>query len=135
MLPEPTPLATATIQSSIEQNSPTSQHGFLHDDQPAVALSPANAETTSGEEQSALDAALAASLQERAEDGAVSASSVKRLSARATPSPPARNRVLEYEQASTPPVRKREGPAFEVIKKPRNPGDKSSPIQDLPNGK
>ena len=135
MLPKPTPLSTATIQTSTEQTSSTSQHGFLHDDHPAVALPPAGAETTSGEEQSALDAALAASLQESADDGADSTTSFERLNARNTPSPPARNRILEYEQASTPPVRKREGPVFEVIKKPRSPGDKRSPIQDLPNGK
>lgn len=56
------------------------------------------------------------------------------LSPRNTPSPPARNRIAEYEQASTPPVRRREGPVFEVIKRSRGPNDKRSPIQDLPNG-
>ena len=47
-----------------------------------------------------------------------------------------RRRIEEYEKASTPPVagRRREGPAFEVIKKQRAPGDKRSPIAELPNG-
>ena len=54
---------------------------------------------------------------------------------KSTPSPPGRNRITEYEQAATPPVRKREGPAFEVIKKSRSPNDKRSPIQELPNGR
>ncbi|KAI5362832.1 Putative F-box domain, WD40/YVTN repeat-like-containing domain superfamily [Septoria linicola] len=131
MLPEPSShIPTATTQNSTEQIEITSQHGRLRDDHPAVPQSPVGAEATSAEEQSALDAALAASLQ----DAAARSDSGKRgLNSRNTPSPPARNRILEYEQASTPPVKKREGPIFEVIKKPRNPGDKRSPIQDLPN--
>lgn len=47
-----------------------------------------------------------------------------------------RNRIAEYENASSsasPSRKKLEGPAFAVIKKPRKPGDKHSPIADLPN--
>ncbi|KAG9889093.1 hypothetical protein KCV05_g15767, partial [Aureobasidium melanogenum] len=47
-----------------------------------------------------------------------------------------RNRIAEYENASSaasPSRKKSEGPAFAVIKKPRKPGDKHSPIADLPN--
>lgn len=79
-------------------------------------------------DQLALDAALAASLQ----DGGNTQN--RRLNKRETPSPPAGNRIAEYEKSSTPPVKKKEGPAFEIIKKHRSPNDKSSPIQDLPNG-
>lgn len=91
----------------------------------------AAARPTPSDEQLALDAALAASLEESADYEPYAS---RRLSPRSTPSPPARNRITEYEKASTPPVRRREGPAFDVIKKPRVPGDKRSPIAELPNG-
>lgn len=46
-----------------------------------------------------------------------------------------RNRITEYENASaaSPSRKKTEGPAFAVVKKARKPGDKLSPIADLPN--
>jgi hypothetical protein len=50
-------------------------------------------------------------------------------------SPSPRNRIEEYENALSPAPKKRpEGPLFEVIKKERKGGDKSSPISKLPNG-
>ena len=83
-------------------------------------------------EQISADAALAAYLQD-AHDAPIQSSG--RLSTRSTSSPPSgRDRVSEYEQASTPPIKKKHGPAFEVIKSHRSPHDKSSPIQELPNG-
>lgn len=53
-----------------------------------------------------------------------------------TPVSQSRNRIAEYENASqsSTPRRRTEGPAFEVIKKNRKPGDKRSPIAELPNG-
>jgi len=53
-----------------------------------------------------------------------------------TPVSQSRNRIAEYENASqsSTPRRRVEGPAFEVIKKSRKPGDKRSPIAELPNG-
>ncbi|EME40789.1 hypothetical protein DOTSEDRAFT_74373 [Dothistroma septosporum NZE10] len=129
--------STAATENTTERSPPsTSQHGHsLPDHRPADALSPADdadaENTTESSDQLALDAALAASLQE-AVDGAQSGGD-RRLSARTTPSPPARNRVAEYEQASTPPVRKRHVPEFEVIRKQRSPSDKRAPIQELPN--
>lgn len=125
------------LQNTVAQNSPhaaqpTSQHG-IHDRDPAASLHRAedggSALAEQQTEQQALDAALAASRRDASEDS-------RGLSSRPrnTPSPPAYNRITEYEQASTPPVRKREGPGFEIIKKPRNPSDKRSPIQELPNG-
>lgn len=83
------------------------------------------------EAQIALDAALAASLHERAAQPRPGC----RLSPPSPPSPPAAvNRITEYEQASTASARRQEGPRFEVIKKHRDPSDKRSPIQELPNG-
>lgn len=50
------------------------------------------------------------------------------------PSPPPVNRIAEYENALSPtPPRKHEGPVFEVVKKSRKAGDKSSPVAKLPN--
>lgn len=136
MLPESSSLPpTATIEQSTEQTTTSTQHGLLRDDLGAVSPPHFSAEKTSAEEQSALDTAIAASLQEANRDAGKRDSAERGLNARSTPSPPARNRILEYEQASTPPMKKREGPAFEVIKKPRSPGDKRAPILDLPNGK
>ncbi|KAL1302636.1 hypothetical protein AAFC00_003006 [Neodothiora populina] len=56
------------------------------------------------------------------------------LSAPHTPATGSRNRITEYEnasKASTP--RRAETLGFEVIKKPRQPGDKRAPILELPN--
>lgn len=136
MQPEPStiPPKPSTETTATQQND-TRQDGCRADD---ATLSPPPAASAVGagrskleDEQSALDAALAASLQDAHE---ARTRSDGRLSARSTPSPPGRNRISEYEKASTPPVRRGKGPAFEVIKKPRSPNDKRSPIQELPNG-
>lgn len=121
-------LSTAATQNSSHNPQTTSQHG-IHNSDPAASLHRAE-DGGATSEQSDLDAALAASLRDGPEE-----SRGLRSRVRDTPSPPAYHRITEYEQASTPPVRKREGPAFEVIKKPRNPSDKRSPIQELPNGR
>lgn len=134
MQPEPSAITpSATTESPTAQNDDSRKHG-LPAHEPPDSLSPADdagaGTTIPSEDQLALDAALAASLQESTEKPR----SGRRLSPPSTPSPPALNRITEYEKASTPPVRKREGPAFEVIKKQRSPSDKRSPIQELPNG-
>ncbi|KAH7043170.1 hypothetical protein B0J12DRAFT_701939 [Macrophomina phaseolina] len=50
------------------------------------------------------------------------------------PSPPPVNRIAEYESALlASPQRKPEGPVFEVVKKNRKAGDRSSPVAKLPN--
>ncbi|KAK3626405.1 hypothetical protein LTR56_019272 [Elasticomyces elasticus] len=136
MQPEPsTANPTASSNSPTERDIDTRKHG-LHAHEPAVPVSPAihdagTGRAISSEEQLALDEAFARSLQDTREPPR----QVGRLSTppRSTPSPPAVNRISEYEQASTPPVRRREGPGFEVIKKQRSPNDKRSPIQELPN--
>ncbi|KAK4574727.1 hypothetical protein LTR86_001568 [Recurvomyces mirabilis] len=141
MLPE-SPQVTPTVTTSDPTTTAddTRKHGLSAHDH-TVPLSAADqlaggaGTTKSSEEQLALDEAFARSLQQ--ESGVQKPHTpVGRVSPnRSTPSPPATlNRVTEYEQAATtPPVKRREGPAFEVIKKPRVPGDKRSPIQDLPN--
>jgi len=140
-----------TSQTAPRESPPTQdQHGLSHQDLGGVALpsepdvsgTGAGTPVAAADEQLALDAAFAASLQETERDGG---SERRRLSPSgsgstsspppATPSAAVRNRIEEYEKASTPPVgRKREGPAFEVIKKQRAPEDKRSPIAELPNG-
>ena len=141
MLPEaPAVSPPATTEDNPTEQTNPRQHG-LPPHESAVALSSANehdaetgSTTTSSDEQLALDAALAASLQEEP-PAAADTRPERRVSPHHSPSPPGRNRITEYEQAATPPVRRREGPAFEVLKKPRSPNDKRSPIQDLPNGR
>ena len=138
MQPEPSTVSQKEITESTEPQSPhaSDQHG-LRDNDETVSLSPADdagadSTTSISAEQIAADAALAASL-ESGRDGATQAA--RRLSPKSTPSPPAGyNRITEYEKASTPPMRKREGPGFEVVKKYRSPSDNRSPIQELPNG-
>lgn len=137
---QPESLATtppAIIEDPAQQPTPPpSQHGPPAHGQPGSLLPADDAgtgtATSTSEEQLARDAAFAASLQESSEKPSAS----NRLNTPpGTPSPPVLNRITEYEQASTPPVKKREGPEFAVIKKQRSPGDKRSPIQELPNGR
>ena len=122
-----------------KSNATPTQHGPDDSGAPIVHstadISAGDAGTTStSEDQLAADAAFAASLQE--ELGISTPITSRRLNySRDTPSPPLRdNRITEYERASTSSLKKREGPGFEVIKKNRSPGDKRSPIQELPNG-
>ena len=133
MQPEPSTVSQkAPTESNHEDERPLDQHG-LRDDDAAVTLSSADDAGTdaASAEQIAADAALAASLQQ----GDEPPQATRRVSRKSTPSPPSGlNRITEYEKASTPPVRKREGPAFEVLKKHRSPNDKRSVIQELPNG-
>lgn len=113
----------------------SSQYGLHHHEPPAAlpsALGFAAGTASDLPRQLPLDTALAAPLQE--ESDASRLGTDQGLSKRKTASPPARNRIDEYEKASIPAVRKRDLPTFEVIKKQRNPNDKRSPVQDLPNG-
>ncbi|SMR61546.1 unnamed protein product [Zymoseptoria tritici ST99CH_3D1] len=126
---------TAVTENTPRTPTSTSQHGIHdYDGSPEGNPSPTDdvgAESPISAEQLALDAALAASLQDI---GAAASSENRGLNIRDTPSPPAYNRIVEYEQAATPSARKKdEGPVFEVVKKARSPNDKRSPIQDLPN--
>lgn len=126
-----------TEQSTPNETRTSTQHG-LQNIEETGSLSPAGSAgsgttTSASTDRVAADAAFAASLQGGWE---VLAQSGRRLSPQSTPSPPVgRNRVAEYEQASTtPPTKKKSGLGFDVIKKYRSPGDKRSPIQELPNG-
>ena len=140
----------ASTPDSTEPASPhtaasSTQHGVPDHDIGGVShsgLSSSGNEDTARTpaEQLAADAALAASLQEgynaRPDERRLSPPMpVETISPKpSTPLRPAKNRIEEYEQASTPPLaRKREGPAFEVIKKQRDPEDNRSPIAELPN--
>lgn len=116
----------AFFDTAPEQHDPARQHGLPDQDTSPISLSLHGRGQT--DEQLAIDAALAASLCETPTPGG----EPQRL--KGTPSPPpSGSRIADYEKASTPPVRRREGPGFEVIKKPRSAGDKRSPIQELPN--
>lgn len=149
MQPEfPTTSTPASAESNFVDPTTSDQHGLHDHDTGGVALPPeldatrVESGAAADADQLALDAALAASLQESGRDGGGErtrlspATSVGSTSPTpATPAAAKRNRIEEYEKACTPPVgRKREGPAFEVLKKQRAPGDKRSPITELPNG-
>lgn len=135
MQPEPSTVnPKVSTTNETESNTDTRKHGIsAHEpvDQLPADHNAGAGTTTDAADQLALDEAFARSLQQEAGKP----HSAVRLSPPSTPSPPAVvNRITEYEQASTPPVKRREGPALEVIKKQFSPGDKHSPIQDLPNG-
>lgn len=136
MQPEPSAASTVTsTQTRSPEDVHHRKHGLHRPDSTTDDMLPADhvikPTAPTQDDQLAFDAAVAASLQETASrhssDGA-------KLKKRGTPSPPGRNRIAEYEQASTPPVRRREGPGFEVIKRQRSEGDTRSMIQELPNG-
>ena len=134
MQPElPTASTPAPPVAPSDTAAPPTQHGLPDHDSAGVPLphlSTTRAEDGAGTpaEQLAADAAFAASLQEaerpaRREERRLSPSSPNE-SVSPKPSTPlrtAKNRIEEYEQAATPPpTKKREGPAFEVIKKQRD---------------
>ncbi|GAB7362631.1 hypothetical protein MBLNU230_g2942t1 [Neophaeotheca triangularis] len=144
-VPEVSP--TATTHTSTREPEPNHQHGLQHhpaDDIPpsAAAINDAAegglSSGSASRDQVARDAELAARLQEQQQQqsrrgGELGAAQVGGLNtSRSTPSPPARNRIDEYEKkASTP--KKMEALGFEVIKKQRSPNDKRSPIAEMPN--
>lgn len=148
MQPElPTDSTPATQLAPFETATTSTQHGLQqHRDTAGVPLPPLSTPSIEGGvgtsvEQLAADAAFAASLQDGGRD---SRPEQRRLSPPtpsdstspkpSTPLRTPRNRIEEYEQASTPPLtKKREGPAFEVIRKQRDPEDNRSPIAELPN--
>ncbi|PNS18659.1 hypothetical protein CAC42_5198 [Sphaceloma murrayae] len=63
-----------------------------------------------------------------------SARFLSELSPGDAPSPAGKNRVAEYESTPVAKVKRRpQGPAFDVIRKNRTPGDSECPIAELPN--
>lgn len=138
MQSEPTTLSPSTSNNGGHGISRAQdEDGFRHEDG-AVALSPIGGpETVSTPARAAIQppaaATLAAFTQTQVETPVPEDNGLR---ARKIPSPPAgRDRITDYEQAATPPIKKREGPGFEVIRKYRSPSDKTSPIQALPSGK
>ena len=131
---------TITTENPPTEPTDSRQHGLcVHDPDPALSSADSRVAGTgeqrvSAADQLALDEAFARSLQQGSVGRPRAGGRLNSPPPPSTPSPPVANRITEYEQASTPPVRRREGPGFEVIKKQRSPGDKRSPIQDLPNG-
>lgn len=137
---QPEPHASSTENPEIKTPVPASdnhQHGLHDTGTPAAELaSSSSGEADHVQDQILADAALAARLEAR-DTPNTSSQAAGGLSGESTPPlTPAngRNRISEYESASTPPLRKATGPGFEVIQKTRSPSDKRSPIQELPNG-
>ncbi|KAK4981037.1 hypothetical protein LTR66_010232 [Elasticomyces elasticus] len=131
MQPEPTNASnTASISSSISHDTPPpSQHGLRGND--TAALSDFASTERVGADTSGAATALVE--HDTRSNAHLVPTTIRRLSPSHTPSPP-RNRIDEYEKAPlASPRKKRGGPSFEVIQTSRNPGDKRSPIQELPN--
>jgi len=121
---------SALTSDTAARNETTIQHGDGHDFSSDSSLS--------GDEGGGVDvqsSALTAADQAPDSGSPPSHPILRGLSPPNGSSPVVRNRITEYENAtSTSPRRRHEGPAFEVVKSTRQPGDKRSPIADLPNG-
>jgi len=130
---QPTPSehspSTATENNALAQSNSSHQYGHVADQSATPPLS--------GDESGGVSIPLDEDSYEQSSIAGSPShlSSLGGLSPPHTPVPTARNRVSEYESASTAATRSRlEGPVFQVIQTPRQPGDKRSPIADLPNG-
>jgi hypothetical protein len=139
MQPEPFAISPSNDSSDLRQApSITSQHGSHDREDGAARPAASDIDVATGGVASplsnspALDAtpksALPTSIGRRE-------SPQRRLKSPNPPSPPAYNRIVEYENALSPAPKRRQGPVFEVIKKPGNSGDKRSLILELPNGR
>jgi len=128
---QPEPLETLQHlphATTVTEDSAISQYGLQPDEQSPPPILHGGGRGGAESPSSDTDA-LHASV---ADGGVARKHATPRLSG---PSTPSRDRITEYERASTPFSKKKpEGPVFEVIKKNRKPGDKRSPIADLPNG-
>ncbi|KAF2009986.1 hypothetical protein BU24DRAFT_455167 [Aaosphaeria arxii CBS 175.79] len=114
----------------LDNSSTISQHGILHFDDRPTSLPPQHEEQRDSWRLS--NGSRTSSFTRSPER--VLADESARLNGNFTPLREPRDRISEYENALTSSVKKRsEGPIFEVIKKPRKPGDMASPITDLPN--
>jgi hypothetical protein len=118
------PSTTSVQQPHAESSSPTtSPFSTQHGDGEQRAASP----NDGGDQLSAALGRLSADDGDSQFSAAIGTSSPSHKASR--------NRIAEYENASaaSTPRKKPEGPVFEVVKKPRKPGDKHSPITHLPN--
>jgi hypothetical protein len=124
-----------SVSQTTPYNSNNSQHGLQDHDR--AAASPGSPDT--GEQE------VAASTSPTATNDGVDAVHTERENGRdpglqesrmSTPSPRPGNRILEYENESTPRLlhRSSDGPAFEVINRRGNSPMEGSPITKLPNG-
>jgi hypothetical protein len=138
MQPEPSAIFPAIdLAESQQPHSLNSQHGYH--DHPDSATGPAASDAAA-----AADTVVSHPVERAASDATTEpslpaligrrTSPQRRLKSPDSPSPPAYNRIIEYENALSPSPKRKQGPGFEVIRKPGNPGDKRSLILELPNG-
>jgi hypothetical protein len=139
MQPEPSAISPSITPADSQQfHSTTSQHGSHNREDSAARPAASDTDVAAGDgipplsSGSALDVTSEPTLPPttgRRE------SPQRGLKSTSPPSPPAYNRIVEYENALSPAPKRRQGPIFEVIKKPGNPGDKRSLMLELPNGR
>ncbi|KAF1839446.1 hypothetical protein BDW02DRAFT_643885 [Decorospora gaudefroyi] len=145
-LPSPTSLSQSFMQpelTNVSQNvSPlpttpdtptTSQHGQRRHDDLQDSLQPHSGELR-GEPEPPTGGRERAATRRGEASNEVHAMAADGLKGAASPSPPPRDRITEYENAlANSPRRAPAGPQFEIIKSTKKPGDNSSPIVKLPN--
>ena len=135
MQPEPSTVSSkSSFEEHVPETNPQVQHGSHDADQqpPPLFHSRERGESDASSYSSQFEANSQSS---QSDDASAAASRNRRINASKTPSPSPGNRISRYENAIvTPPRLKSDGPAFEVIKTNRKPGDKISPVAQLPNG-
>ena len=134
MQPESTTVSQNVSHQQPPSDTTTSQHGQRHDDDLQDSLQPHSGELW-GEPEPPPGGHTRDAM--RSDEAITTASTLEAdgLRGTASPSPPPRDRITEYENALADSPRRPAGPLFEIVKSNKKPGDKTSPIAKLPNGK
>jgi hypothetical protein len=131
MQPEPTNVSqNVSHVQTFPDPATASQHGQHRSDDLQDSLQPHSGELW-GDTGTPPDATR----PDKANNGIVDTVQPDGLKRIASPSPPPRDRITEYENAlKISPRKPADGPLFEIIKSNKKPSDKNSPISKLPNG-
>ena len=135
MQPEPINASqNVSYQQSSSDTATTSQHGQRRSHDLQVSLQPHLGELRG--ESGPQPRGFARDATRSEADTAVGTVEKDGLKRVASPSPPPRDRITEYENAlKSSPRKPADGPLFEIVKSnKKKPSDKSSPIANLPNG-
>jgi hypothetical protein len=132
MQPEPTNvLQNVSHQQPLPDTATTSQHGQCRSDD--FSLQPHSGELRGEPGPPAGGLERDATRPGEASNGIVDTGEPHGLKRIASPSPPPRDRITEYENALKTSPKPAEGPLFEIVKS-KKASDKSTPIAKLPNG-
>ncbi|KAI4682469.1 uncharacterized protein J4E88_005359 [Alternaria novae-zelandiae] len=133
MQPEPINASqNVSYQQTSFDTATTSQHGQRRSFDFQVSLQPHSGELRG--ESGPQPRGFARDATRSEADTAVGTVETDGLKRVASPSPPPRDRITEYENAlKSSPRKPADGPLFEIVKSNKKPSDKSSPIANLPN--